>query len=300
VPVDESTTTSTASPTTSTIPSRPANLLPQFLPSLAGEGKWKSIVKVRGVPLVYATSIRPLWCYGSVVATVATYDPTRVHTAMFNGTEMPGGSNWANGRRITKKAVPSLLASFNGGFRFEHKPGGYFAEGKTVRPLRKGFATFAISKTGQSTVGIWGDDIRSDGTWKSLRQNLPPIVKNGKSVYANYPEVDWGQDYDNKVYNFRSAVCRRTDGLMMFVAVGNVNIRMLADSLIVLGCSTAMELDINGTWPYFAVYSEFGTSVRKGFTIDKRMGDPNRHLNSSTKDFFALFDPETLPSGAVK
>ena len=257
-------------------------------------------MKVRGVPLVYATSIRPLWCYGSVVATAATYDPTRVHTALFNGSEMPGGSNWTNGKKISKKAVPSLLASFNGGFRFEHHPGGYFAEGKTVRPLRKGFATFAISKTGESKVGVWGDDIRDDGTWKSLRQNLPPIVKNGKSVYANYPEVDWGQDYDNKVYNFRSAVCRRTDGLMMFVAVGKVNIRMLADSLIVLGCSTAMELDINGTWPYFAIYSDFGKSTRRGFIIDKRMGDPNRHLKNSTKDFFALFDPETLPVRAVK
>ena len=257
-------------------------------------------MKVRGIPLVYATSIRPLWCYGSVVATAATYDPTRVHTALFNGTEMPGGSNWANGKSISKKAVPSLLASFNGGFRFEHHPGGYFTEGKTVRPLRKGFATFAISKTGQSTVGVWGDDIRDDGTWKSLRQNLPPIVKNGKSVYANYPEVDWGQDHDNKIYNFRSAVCLRTDGLMMFIAVGKVNIRMLADSLIVLGCSTAMELDINGTWPNFAVYKKFGTSARQGFTIDKRMGDPNRHLKNSTKDFFALFDPETLPVGAVK
>ena len=87
---------------------------------------------------------------------------------------------------------------------------------------------------------------------------------------------------------------------MMFIAVGKVNIRMLADSLIVLGCSTAMELDINGTWPNFAVYKKFGTSARQGFTIDKRMGDPNRHLKNSTKDFFALFDPETLPVGAVK
>jgi hypothetical protein len=119
-------------------------------------------------------------------------------------------------------------------------------------------------------------------------------------VYANYPKVDWGNDFGNKVYNFRSAICLRTDGLMMFVAVGKVNIGMLADTLLVLGCKTGMELDINGQWPYFAVYSDFGKATRWGEIIDNRMGDPNRHLNGSTKDFFALFDPETLPAGAVK
>jgi hypothetical protein len=30
------------------------------------------------------------------------------------------------------------------------------------------------------------------------------------------------------------------------------------------------------------------------------MGDAQRHLNGSTKDFVALFDPETLKPGAVR
>jgi hypothetical protein len=86
----------------------------------------------------------------------------------------------------------------------------------------------------------------------------------------------------------------------MFVAVGKVNIKMLADTLIVLGCQVGMELDINGTWPFFATYTDFGKPDRKGRIIDTRMGDPDRHLTNSTKDFFALFDPQTLPAGAVK
>ena len=296
VPVSETSTTTTST----TIPSKPEDLSSQLLPALPGEGKWQAVMRVRTKPIVYATSIRPLWCFGSVVATMATFDPTRVRTAMFNGTEMPGGKGWKNGSKIRGTALRSLIASFNGGFRFEHEPGGYVTEGKTVRKLRKGYATLAISKDGISTVGIWGDTITDDGSWATLRQNLPPLVHNGKSVYANYPKVDWGNDFGNKVYNFRSAICLRTDGLMMFVAVGKVNIGMLADTLLVLGCKTGMELDINGQWPYFAVYSDFGKATRWGEIIDNRMGDPNRHLNGSTKDFFALFDPETLPTGAVK
>ena len=297
VPVAMSTTTTT---TTTTIPTKPDDIPSQLLPAIEGEGTWQAVMRVRTKPIVYATSIRPLWCFGSVVATMATFDPTRVHTAMFNGTEMPGGKGWKNGSKIRGTALRSLIASFNGGFRFEHQPGGYVTEGKIVRKMRKGYATLAISQDGTSTVGVWGDTITEEGSWASLRQNLPPLVHNGKSVYANYPKVDWGNDFDNKVYNFRSAVCIRTDGLMMFVAVGKVNIGMLADTLVVLGCKTGMELDINGQWPYFAVYSDFGKSSRWGKIIDNRMGDPNRHLNGSTKDFFALFDPETLPAGAVK
>jgi len=293
------TTTSTTS-TTTTIPAKPDDIPSQLIPALPGEGEWQAVMRVRTKPLVYVTSIRPLWCFGSVVATMATFDPTRVHTAMFNGTEMPGGKGWKNGSKIRGTALRPLIASFNGGFRFEHQPGGYVTEGKTVRKMREGYATLAISQDGTSTVGVWGDTITEEGSWASLRQNLPPLVHNGKSVYANYPRVNWGNDFDNKVYNFRSAICLRTDGLMMFVAVGKVNIGMLADTLVVLGCKTGMELDINGQWPYFAVYSDFGKATRWGKIIDNRMGDPNRHLNGSTKDFFALFDPDTLPAGAVK
>lgn len=286
--------------TTTTVAPRPVDIAPVVTPGIKGEGEWKAVARVRTKPIVYASSIRPLWCFGSVVATMATYDPNKVRAALFNGTEVPGGKGWRNGSKIRGAALRSLIASFNGGFRFEHSPGGYITEGRKIQNMKKGYATFAIQKDGYSTIGIWGRDINDDGTWVSLRQNLPPLVDDGKSVYAKYDKVDWGQDFGNKVYNYRSAVCMRFDGLMMFVAVGKVNIGMLADTLVFLGCRTGMELDINGTWPFFATYSDFGKVSRIGQTIDTRMGDPQRHLNGATKDFFALFDPETLAPGAVR
>lgn len=293
----ETTTTTT---TTTTLPVRPLDLSPQVSPAIRGEGEWIAVARVRTKPIIYATSIRPLWCYGSVVATMATYDPNKVRAGLFNGSEIPGGKGWRNSSKIKSTAEKSLVASFNGGFRFEHEPGGYVTEGKTVRKLRKGYATFGIRTDGTSTIGVWGKDMTDDGTWASLRQNLPPLIAEGKVVYHTYNKVDWGKDFDNKLYNFRSAACVRSDGLMMFIAVGKVNIAMLADTLLVAGCATAMQLDINGTWPYFAVYDNFGKTNRNGKTIDKRMGDPNRHLNGSTKDFIALFDPETLVPGSVR
>ena len=290
----------TTTTTTTTLPARPIDVEAVISPAIKGEGVWRAVAKVRKEPMIYATSIRPLWCYGSVVATMATYDPTKVRAALFNGTEIPGGKGWKNTSSIRGAAVRSLIASFNGGFRFEHEPGGYITEGRTIRKMRKGYATFGIRPDGSSTIGIWGEDMKADEEWASLRQNLPPLVAENKSVYASYKDVDWGQDFDNKVFSFRSAACVRMDGLMMFIAVGKVNIGMLADTLVILGCRTAMELDINGTWPFFSTYSNFGKTNRQGRTIDTRMGDPDRHLNGATKDFIGLFDPQTLKPGAVK
>jgi hypothetical protein len=293
----ETTTTTT---TTTTIPARPVDVEAIIFPGIKSEGAWRAVAKVRKEPMIYATSIRPLWCYGSVVATMATYDPTKVRAALFNGTEVPGGKGWKNTSSIRGSAVRSLIASFNGGFRFEHNPGGYITEGRTIRKMRKGYATFGIRPDGTSTIGIWGEDMTANEEWASLRQNLPPLVAENKSVYASYKAVNWGQDFDNKVYSYRSALCIRLDGLMMFIAVGKVNIGMLADTLVFLGCRTAMQLDINGTWPFFSTYSGFGKTDRSGRTIDTRMGDPNRHLNGATKDFIGLFDPQTLKPGALK
>lgn len=299
--VDEQGGDAPASPvTTTTLPSQPPTIAPRIVPALANEGVFRPIQNIRGRNVLWAASLRPLGDYGSVVATVVVFDPRDFRTAMFNGTETPGGGPWVNGKRVMKAARPALVATFNGGFRFEHKPGGYVTEDTTVRKLQRGYATLAINSEGVATVGVLGEDIDDDGTWVTLRQNLPPVVKDGVSFHQNYKWISWGKDFDNKIYNFRSAVCMRTDGLMSFVAVGDVNIDMLARTLIAVGCKTGMELDINGTWPQFATYSGFGTASRWGKVVDTRMGNPNRFLNESTKDFFALFDPLTLPEGVVR
>ena len=291
----------TVSPvTTTTLPSQPPSIPAPISPALEREGVFSPIASVRDKNVIWATSLRPLSDFGSVVASVVVWDPAAFRTALFNGTETPGGKGWVNGKRVTKAARPALVATFNGGFRFEHKPGGYVTEGRTVRKLNQGWATFAIDTDGRATIGVLGKDIRNDGTWVSLRQNLPPLLDDGEIVYEKYAWVDWGKDYDNKIYNFRSAACTREDGLMSFVAVGDVNIDMLARTLKLIGCRTAMELDINGTWPQFSTYSGFGTASRWGRVVDTRMGNPNRFLNSSTKDFFALFDPDTLPPDVVR
>lgn len=296
--VDPSIVTTT---TTSTIPP-PTDVDPVLAPALKGEGEWKVLFTLgkKKRPVVWGMSIRPFASYGSVVATAAVFDQSRLRAAMFNGSDVPGGGPWTNEARVPDEALRSLVAAFNGGFRFEHDPGGYVTEGVTVQKMKKGYATIGIKGDGVLHVGVWGDDMHRNEGWVSLRQNLPPLVRDGRSVHKDYKWTDWGTDFGDKMYTYRSGLCRRTDGSTMFLSAGDVNIDMFARVMIQFGCSTGMELDINGNWPHFSTYSNFGARTRYGRPLDVRMGNPQRFLKGYDKDFFALFDPRTLPDGVLK
>jgi hypothetical protein len=294
------TTTVQTTTTTSTIPP-PADIAPVITPALKGEGQWKVLFAIgkKKVPVVWGMSARPFATYGSVVATAAVFDQTRLRAAMFNGSDVPGGGPWINSKKVPAAGMRSIIAAFNGGFRFEHDPGGYVTEGVTVRKMKRGLATIGIDRNGMMTVGVWGDDMRNAGSWLSLRQNLPPLVHEGRVTWKDFKWTDWGTDFGDKVYTYRSGLCRRSDGSLMYVSAGDVSIDLFARLMVQFGCDTAMQLDINGNWPHFSTYSNFGARSRYGKPLDVRMGDPQRFLKGYDKDFFALFDPKSLPGGAV-
>jgi len=297
------TTSSAPAVTTTTVPlpQAPAALTPAFAPALPGEGQWLPIAQVAGHDTMWATSIRPLPDTGGVVATMVVIDQTGLRSALFNGTEEPGGT-WARGSHVPKELQPALLAAMNGGFRFEHINGGYMTEGKVVKPLRDGDATLAIAKDGVMRIGALGRDFTNDGSWASLRQNLILIVDGGQSQVARgiSEGVWWGADYGRNVYVPRSAVCELADGRIAYALVADVNAEQLARSLIELGCVKAMQMDINGTWPSFVTYPHDAEGRLHPQLVDRRMGsNPGRFLNGSTKEFFAFFDAGQVPAGSV-
>lgn len=304
--VPASTTTASTLPggtttTSSTTLPPPVDVAPVITPALRGEGRWRVLFTLGRSkrPVVWGTSMRPFDKYGSVVATAAVFDQTRLRAAMYNGPDIPGRGDWMNWEKVPATALRSLVAAFNGGFRFEHDPGGYVTEGVTVRKMKRGRATVGIDSSGTLHVGVWGEGMDSRGDWVSLRQNLPPLVQAGAPTWQEHKWTDWGTDFGDKKYTYRSGLCRRTDGSTMFVAANDVNIDLFARLMLLLGCDTGMQLDINGNWPHFSTYSGFGTRNRYGRPLDVRMGDPQRFVKGYEKDFFVLFDPRTLPDGAV-
>ncbi len=277
----------------------PENLTPVVTPALPDEGVWKPIATTSdGKVVAWATSIRPLPDHASVVATFVTIDQESLTAGLFNGYELPGGS-WINDSHLRGNQINSVIATFNGGFRFEHFRGGYFTEGKMLKELKDGEATFAISNEGKVLIGQYGRDMTNDGTWKTLRQNLPLVVDGGKDNVANNPGVYWGTDYHDTIYVLRSAVCQAKSGAVIYAIAGDVDINLLSQTLIVGGCERAMELDINGNWPRLITYTNLGSRDRKGVLVDNRMETPDRYLLDSRKDYFAFFDPALLQPGDI-
>ncbi len=294
----------TLSPATTVVdrtPQPPAPIVPSISPALGGEGQWVAIAQAGGHDAMWATSIRPLGDTGGVVATMVVIDQTDLRAGLFNGSEEPGG-RWTRGNSVPSELHPALLATMNGGFRFEHIKGGYVTEGEVVKPLRAGDATLAVGRDGRLVLGQLGRDLFDDGSWTSLRQNLILIVDGGQSqVQRGIAEgVWWGADFGREVYVNRSAVCELADGRLAYLLVGIVDAEQLAQSLINLGCIKAIQLDINGTWPSYMVYPRDPDGTLDAQLIDRRMGtNARRYLNGSTKEFFAFFDAGLVPQASV-
>ena len=301
--VTPASTTVTPASTTATPASPPSLSTVSPVPLPSGNG-WTAVADVGRVPAVWTATDHPLAARPDVVAAYATFDPRRLHAALFNGTDLPGGGPWTNANKVPVSATTALVAAFNGGFRFKHIKGGYFTEGVTVKPLLDGDATLAVSTSGQLTIGVYGRDLTNDGSWVSLRQNLPMVVDHGRESVLSAHEpggaIYWGDDYGHVLLDFRSAVCTRADGTMMYVAVGKVDINDLATVLVGAGCQEAMQLDINGTWPQFVTFANPTGAAPNPSLLDPRMGHATRYIDGSSKDFIALFDPAQLPAGAVR
>ena len=290
--------TSTIAPSPEVTPQPWSGVAPSPLP---GAGDWQVLASVSGAPVIWGATNQPIAGHPDITASYAVFDPKRLHAALFNGTELPGGGPWNNGSAVMDTATPSLVAAFNGGFLFKHINGGYFTEGTMVKPLIDGDATLGVGTNGELAIGVYGSEMTNDGSWVSLRQNLPPVVNGGReAVSAAAGSIYWGDNFGHVLLDFRSALCRRSDGLLMYVVAGLVDINGLANVLVTAHCDFAMELDINGTWPQFVSFTQSGGNQPIPTALDTRMRHLSRYLTGSTKDFIALFDPTQLPANVVR
>jgi uncharacterized protein YigE (DUF2233 family) len=236
----------------------PRPLTPFAHPSLKGEGKWTPAGRlVDGTPAVYTTFMRPDAIHTSVVDGVAWMDTKLLSATLYSGSYIPGGGPYKYTAPIKPSAARSLVAAFNAGFRMPDANGGYFTQGKTIIPLRKGAASFVIYKGGGVQIGSWGSQVKMSRNVVAVRQNLRLLVDNGKPVAglnANDTST-WGLTLGNSVYVSRSGVGITKDGALVYVGGPGLNITDLAHLLVRAGAVRAMELDINTDWVNYATFA---------------------------------------------
>ncbi len=277
----------------------PSPIVPFATEPVPGEGVWHPVGRlVDGVPAVYATALRPDPLHTGLAAGLAWVDPSLVRTDLFAGVRAPGGS-WAHEAPVPLSERPSLIAAFNSGFQLNASRGGYYAEGRTVRPLINGAASLVVDSAGRPNVAVWGRDVQMNPSVASVRQNLALIVDNGAPVAGLDQNVrgQWGSTLGNSVFVWRSGVGVTRDGALVYAAGNGLSVSSLARILVAAGAVRAMELDINSEWTHFFTYDAPDPTQPAVLTGTKLVPDmrasPTLYLQAESRDFFALFSRAT-------
>jgi hypothetical protein len=230
--------------------------------------------------------------------TVRAPDGSRLTVAIFrgpvrfvlhDGSEDPGlaAGRVKAGPAVTGPERRQLLAAFNGGFKLSAHAGGYEQEGHLASPLRPGLASMVIDRSGRARIGIWGHGLPAPGeAVYSVRQNLPPLVLNGKPAAAAADWGVWGATLGGGELVARSALGQDAAGELIYAAGMSTSPADLAYALVRSGARIAMELDINPEWVQLDVAARPGAPLRTPIPGQNR--PPTQFLTGWARDFITV------------
>ncbi len=242
----------------------------------------------------------------AVVTRVRTADGSLVTVAVFrgpvryvlhNGSQDPGPAAAGlvrAGPAVTGAERRQLLDAFNGGFKLAAGAGGYLQEGHVISPLRPGFASLVIDRSGRARIGVWGDGTPAPGeAVYSVRQNLQPLVLDGKPTAAAYDWGLWGATLGGGAYVARSALGQDAAGDLIYAASMSAVPADLAQVLARSGARIAMELDINPAWVQLDAAARPGGRLRA--EVDGQYRPADQYLVGWSRDFITVLAP---PAGS--
>ncbi|HEX3646932.1 MAG TPA: hypothetical protein VHV49_00815 [Pseudonocardiaceae bacterium] len=259
---------------------------------LPGEGEWQTVVTVHGHPAVRVASLRPDAEHTSYVATVMWLDPTFVAGRLHPGYHDPGG-HWHAPTWLTPPLQRTVVAAFNSGFRLNgDSHGGYYSEGRTVRPLVRGAASLILGDNGVATVGSWGTEVRMRRTVASVRQNLVLLVDHGvvNSTCASGGQAEWGNTIGQTAFIDRSAFGVTPTGAEVYVGGPALSVCTLGRLLRAAGVVRGMELDINPDWVSGVYFHDSPDGQPTGFRLyPTQHVDPRHYLSPSSRDWYGWY-----------
>jgi hypothetical protein len=289
-PASTTTTATTAAPTTTTAaPTTTAPVPPvPAPPGPGGSVSWAASGRsVLNRPLLYTGTANG--------AFVAWMDPQLARPVVVPGRADPGGP-WPWGGQVAPESRPFLLASFNGGFKWNDFSGGILAFGRGFRDLLPGVASLIVYGDGTFTVGAWGRDNDASKQVVAVRQNLQLLVDGGQPTPAAGNVGAWGGSVVGPA-TMRSAVGVDANGALLW-AGGRRTPADLATAIIAAGAVRAMEMDINPDWVHFNSYDVASDGSAHGNGLFGATG-ADRFLHPDGRDFIAVMVRGTVIPGAT-
>lgn len=264
----------------------PAPIAAVVTPALPGEGVWSvAAADQNGRAQLATTTYRPDLGHPSLVAGIAWFNSATTRFELIAGTQQPGGAPGAAGGHIPDRALSSVLAVFNSGYKMSDTPGGALIEGHQTRQMITGLATLAIRKDGTATVGEWGRDLNAAEGYIALRQNLHLVVDHGQPVPGlnTNRAGHWGS-VRNALPTWRSGIGVTATGDLVYVAGNNLTLEVLGASLIHAGAVTGMELDIHKHMVNLNLFTHEGKLVGHKLLADMPTS-ASRYLTTDQRDF---------------
>ncbi len=273
-------------------PDVPATLKSLAGSSIAGEGQWRVVEKVKGQPAILTTFLRDA-TYTSQVNGIASIDQRLVKFSLRPGTEDPGPAKWGVPNYIPAGQRTGLLATFNGGFKLDSAGGGFYLNGVYHGSLVKGAASVVYYKDGTVKVGEWGRDFTMNSKIEGVRQNLKLLVDHGKvSPDADSNVVsNWGATLSGGYYVWRSGIGVTKDGRVVYVYGSALNAEDLGKLLQRAGAVEGMQMDINPAWMKFDYYQAKGKPADPTPVplLPTQQPSPYSYYTPSTRDFTAVY-----------
>jgi hypothetical protein len=239
---------------------------------------------------VYTTILTPSG--GGPDVGAARLDTSRLRVVLYAGTADPGGT-WSTQGDVAPSLYPSLVATFNSGFKFNQARGGFYADGRAGVALRSGAASLVVYSDGSATVGQWDRDATVASNVTAVRQNLDLLVDAGRpaaNVASGNVQATWGFMLNGMIVNWRSGLGVDTSGQLLYVGGPGMDPAGLAGALIAAGAVRAMELDVNPAWVSFDTFTSGGGGAPVGTKLLPNMNyAANHYLSPETRDFVAVF-----------
>jgi hypothetical protein len=245
---------------------RPVALIPFVRRASAGQGTWRPAGRrVGGVPAVYETSLVPPG--GTQPAGIGWMNTGLLSALLYSGSlSTPGGGPYRYTAPIAPVQARTLVAAFNGGFQMNTARGGYYTDGRMIYPLRAGAASLVIYADGSVDIGAWGSEVTMTPQVVSVRQNLKPLVANGRPTRLAATKhwlEEWGDTcaatscghgLPGVEHQWRTGLGITADGALVYVAGPALDPLQLAQLLVRAAVVRGMEFDINPYWPDFVTY----------------------------------------------
>jgi hypothetical protein len=227
--------------------------------------------------------------------TLLQFDLRAVALHLVSGTTEPGGPLGHYGPGIvpvTDQQGNSLVAVFNGGFKYADGHYGLMANGVLYVPPIPGAATLGVTRQGQLILGAWGKDPRlslADSNLVAWRQNGALLIDNGQLNPLTSDGAAWGGVYLNRAYTWRSAIGLTDHGTLIYAAGDSLSAATLGEALRAAGAVMAMQTDINPKWVRAFTYQRSATGVLQIAKLNPGMqGAGNEYFQESARDFFYL------------